>query len=178
MKKCYLLSLLLISTLVYAQQSNFYFTTADLGDTSQVRVECKDGEKVILKNTKIENKAIIGLSEKGQNTNIKLIDIIELRTIRGHYGYDVGFICSLIIGVSVEIATMEETDYTVEINWPATILGSVVGYGVGYIMGKSIPKWRTVYKADEFGYNNGIIPFNIYAGEIDKYWFAGLSYKF
>jgi hypothetical protein len=66
----------------------------------------------------------------------------------------------------------------VKTNWPATIVGYTTGCFIGYYIGKTIPQWKTIYKAKEYGYNNETIPFNIYAGEIDKYWFAGLSYKF
>ena len=162
MKNCYFLfGLFLISALVYAQQSNFYLTTEDLGDISQVRVECKDGEKIILENAKIENNTITGLSVKGQDTNIKTFNIRELQTKRGHYGATVGYVGMFIIGIPIQLATMRETTYTVETNWPATILGYMSGYAIGYFIGKTIPKWRTVYNTDEFGFNHEKLPFNI-----------------
>lgn len=181
-KRNLVLGLLFIVTIAFAQESSFYLTTEDLGDTSQARVECKDGSKILMKDVKIENSSIMGLLSDGKDESILTNQIQKLETVSGNQSLLVGTICSCVIGIVVQVATMEkkETAYTVEVktNWPLTILGYGGGYLIGHMIGKSMPKWRKVYEADEFGLNHKILPLDIYVSKYDKKLFAGIGINF
>jgi hypothetical protein len=167
--------------IVYAQTGNFYLNSDDLGDTSLARVETKDGSRIVLKDIRIENNKIFGFTTEDNEHSINTNEINILQTVRGHHGWIYGTIGATALGVTVELLTMEEKGTGLskeyEVNWGATFLGWAAGFGLGFVAGKSIPKWRKVYEADEYGFYNSI-PLRFYAGLQNRNLLAGLSYRF
>jgi hypothetical protein len=187
MKKVMFLFFLVFSVLfMWAEPDNFYLTTADLGEQRLVKVEDMDGNMTILSEAEIAKPDIMGKSYEGEELKINLSNIETLKIAEGHYGFTAGLVGEFILGTIIGVATIEEeteeSEYisstTIKINYPAMLLGCAAGFGLGYWVGTTMPKWVKMYDASEFGQINDNNPIMFTSWYSNEKLYAGINIRF